>query len=254
MVEAGAAFWAAAIPAVLLAGISKGGFGGGLGFAATPLIALAAGPAEAAAIMLPLLILMDQVGIVSYWRRWSLAAALPAIAAAAFGIGAGALAFGSVPPDALRLALGLIALIFVAFQFAQRAGWRPRAGGRRPLRAAIWGWAAGFTSTISHAGGPPITLYLLGERLEKTAFQASTVLIFWAINLMKIGPYAAIGVLDLSTLSRSFSLAPAAFAGVLLGVWAHRHVPERLYFGMMVVLLGLTGAKLAWDGATGLLS
>ena len=254
MVEAGSLFWAAAIPAVLLAGISKGGFGGGLGFAATPLIALAAPPATAAAIMLPLLILMDQVGLVSYWRKWSLAAALPAMAAAAFGIGAGALVFGAVPADALRLALGLIALTFVAFQFAQRAGWRPRAAGGRGLRAAIWGWIAGFTSTISHAGGPPVTLYLLGERLEKTAFQASTVLIFWAINLMKLGPYAALGVLDLATLSRSLALAPAAFIGVLIGVWAHRHVPERAYFSLMIVLLGAAGAKLTWDGATGLLS
>lgn len=254
MVEAGTLFWAAAVPAVLLAGISKGGFGGGLGFAATPLIALAAPPATAAAIMLPLLILMDQVNIVSYRGKWRWPVILPPIAAAAFGIGAGALAFGSVPPDALRLALGLIALTFVAFQFAQKAGWRPRASGGRWGRAAIWGWAAGFTSTISHAGGPPITIYLLAERLEKTAFQASTVAIFWAINMMKIGPYTALGVLDLSSLSRSAALAPAAFAGVMIGVWAHRHVPERLYFGMMVALLGATGAKLTWDGATGLLS
>lgn len=251
MLEADLAIWALAIFAVLLSGISKGGFGGGLGFIATPLLALAVTPTMAAAIMLPLLIMMDQVGMWSYWRKWSWAAAWPFMFAAIFGIGVGVFAFGSVSPSALRLGLGTIALLFLVFQLAQKLGWKPRAGGARGRRAAIWGWVAGFTSTISHAGGPPATIYLLGEKLDKTTWQATSILIFWAINLMKIGPYAALGVLDFSSLSISLALAPAALIGVLIGVWAHKRASEAFFFRMMVVLLGLTGVKLIWDGLAG---
>ena len=58
-------FYAAAIPAVLLFGISKGGFGGGLGTAAVPLMALVISPVQAAAILLPILCLMD---LVALWK------------------------------------------------------------------------------------------------------------------------------------------------------------------------------------------
>lgn len=252
MPEADLSLWAAAVAAVLLSGISKGGFGGGLGFVATPLLALAVPPATAAAIMLPILIMIDQVGVATYWRKWSWGAVWPALIAAAFGIGLGVLAFGAVSPNLLRLGLGAIAIIFLVFQLAQKLGWTPEVAGPRGPRATLWA-VAGFTSTISHAGGPPITIYLLAERLEKTAYQASSVLIFWAVNLMKLGPYAALGVLDLSSLSMSLTLAPAAVAGVVLGVWAHKRVPERIYFRGVAVLLGLTGMRLLWDGALGIL-
>lgn len=245
---------AAAVAAVLIAGVSKGGFGAGLGFVSTPLLALAVTPAEAAAILLPVLILIDQVGMASYWRKWNWAVVWPVLVASIAGIALGILMFDAVSPDALRLGLGTIALGFLGFQLARTRGWTPRSGGGRGLRAAIWGAASGFTSTISHAGGPPVTIYLLSEKLEKTAYQASSVLIFWALNLMKLGPYAAIGAFDASTLATSAALAPAAILGVAVGIWAHRRVPERLFFRAMAVLLGLTGAKLVWDGATGLLA
>ncbi|MFV0475901.1 MAG: sulfite exporter TauE/SafE family protein [Pikeienuella sp.] len=252
MPEADLSFLTVAVAAVLISGISKGGFGGGLGFVATPLLALTAPPAAAAAIMLPILIMIDQVGMYSYWRKWSWAAVWPTLIAAAAGIGLGMLAFGAVSASLLRLGLGVIAILFLIFQLTRKFGWTPDAAGPRAPRAAFWGAVAGFTSTISHAGGPPVTIYLLAERLEKTVYQASTVLIFWAINLMKIGPYAALGVLDLSSLSISLMLAPAAIVGVLIGIWAHKRVPETLYFRAVAILLGLTGAKLIWDGLAGM--
>lgn len=243
---------ALACAAALLAGVSKGGFGGGLGFVATPLLALTFAPGQAAAIMLPVLILIDQVGLWSYWRKWDWALVWPVLIAAAVGIGIGVLAFGAVSADALRLGLGLIALLFLVFQVARARGWNPASRGGRGLRAGIWGATCGFTSTISHAGGPPVTIYLLGENVGKTTYQASTVLIFWAVNLMKLGPYAAVGVFNAQTLTLSATMIPAAIIGVAIGIWAHKRVPERIYLRAMATLLCITGLKLLWDGATGL--
>lgn len=242
-----------AAAAAVIAGISKGGFGGGLGFVATPMIAMTLPPGSAAAVMLPVLILMDQVSLRAYWGKWRWPLVWPVLIAAAVGIGLGVAAFGTVSPDWLRIGLGLISILFLVFQIARARGWSPEVRGRRGLRAAIWGAACGFTSTISHAGGPPIAIYLLGERVEKTVYQASTVLIFWAVNLMKLGPYAAVGVFSRETLTLSATMAPFAVVGVLIGVWAHKRVPERIYLRAMAVLLSATGAKLLWDGANGLM-
>ncbi len=246
--------YALAALAALIAGISKGGFGGGLGFVATPMLAVALPPGAAAAVMLPVLVLMDQVGLRAYWREWRWPLVWPVLIAAAIGIGLGVAAFGAISPDWLRVGLGVISILFLVFQLARARGWTPEIRGRRGARAAFWGAACGFTSTISHAGGPPIAIYLLGERVEKTVYQASTVLIFWAVNLMKLGPYAAVGVFTRETLTLSAAMAPVAVVGVLIGVWAHRRVPESVYLRAIAVLLCATGIKLLWDGASGLLA
>ncbi len=60
-------FYAAAIPAVILVGLSKGGLGGAVGFVGVPLMALVMSPVQAAAILLPILVLMDVVSLWS-WR------------------------------------------------------------------------------------------------------------------------------------------------------------------------------------------
>lgn len=248
--------YALAATGVLIAGISKGGFGAGVGFLATPLMVLVISPAEAVGIMLPLLILIDQVGMASYWRKWSWAAVQPIVVFGAVGIGAGALLFQYVSADALRLGLGVIAILFTLFQLHQQYGQkhgiaRHLAGG--PVSGAVLGAATGFTSTISHAGGPPVTAHLLSLNLDKLTYQACSVLIFWAINLMKIGPFLAIGVLDGASLWRSLALAPFAVIGVLIGVWAHKRVPQDLFFRVMTIALLITGVKLVWDGVGGLM-
>ncbi|MCB1364429.1 MAG: sulfite exporter TauE/SafE family protein, partial [Rhodobacteraceae bacterium] len=125
----------------------------------------------------------------------------------------------------------------------------------RPFRRRLPGGAgmaagavAGFTSFVSHAGGPPAAVYLLSQRLSKTEYQASTVLVFWAINVAKFVPYAYLGMFTRQTLLADLALAPFALAGAWFGVWAHRLLPERAFFAITYVLLSVTGAKLVWDG------
>jgi uncharacterized protein len=246
VLELDAAFFAVAIPAVLFAAVSKGGFGSGAAFAAAPLLALVLEPAVAVALMLPLLMLMDVAGLRSYWRRWSGEHARALMLGSIPGVVAGAIFFHAVSADALRLMLGTVAIGFVAFQVAQARGLfaLPRIGPRGGL---AWGSACGFTSFVSHAGGPPAAIYLLGSRLDKTAFQATTVIVFWWVNLIKFPAYVGLGLFTTETMLANLILSPLAVIGVMAGVWAHRQIPERAFFGLTYVLLTGTGAKLIWD-------
>ena len=115
---------------------------------------------------------------------------------------------------------------------------------------AFAGVLAGFTSFVSHAGGPPAAVYLLSRKPSKTEYQATTVLVFWVINLAKAVPYAGLGLFSAETLKLDLVLAPFALFGTWAGVRLHHIMPERLFFAVAYVLLTVTGAKLIWDGLT----
>ncbi len=244
-------FFVFAIPAVLFAGISKGGFGSGAAFAATPLLALILEPGAAIGLMLPLLMLMDVTALRPYWGKWDGASARALILGALPGIVAGGVLYTIVDPKLFRLLIGIIAVGFVGFQIARARGLlRPSAAPMGTGAGVFWGALAGFTSFISHAGGPPAAVFLLSRRLDKLQFQATTVITFWAINGMKFIPYAFLGIFNGQTAKADLFLAPFAVIGIWIGVKLHDIVPERLFFRLTYAFLLTTGAKLIWDGLT----
>lgn len=237
-------FFAIAGPAVVFAGVSKGGFGSGAAFASAAILALVMPPAEALGLMLPLLMLIDLATLRPYWGKWSWPEAKVLIAGGIPGVALGVALMAVANDDVLRFLIGAVALGFVIWRL-----W-PGAGQRKAL--PVWagglaGVVAGFTSFISHAGGPPVAVYLLSRGVGKTAYQATTVLIFWIINIAKAVPYAVLGVFTAETLWLDLWLAPFALLGAWLGVRAHQMVSERVFFGLTYVLLSLTGARLIWD-------
>ncbi|UWQ02294.1 sulfite exporter TauE/SafE family protein [Aliiroseovarius crassostreae] len=244
-------FFAFAIPAVLFAGISKGGFGSGAAFAATPLLALILEPGAAIGLMLPLLMLMDVTALRPYWGKWDGDAAKTLILGALPGVALGAVLYSIANADLFRLLIGLIAVGFVAFQIARGRGWIPPAAhpmGKGP--GLFWGILAGLTSFISHAGGPPAAVFLLSRRLDKLRFQATTVIVFWAINGMKFIPYAALDIFSWQTIKADLFLAPFAVAGIWAGVKLHHLMPEHWFFRLTYAFLLITGTKLIWEGLT----
>ena len=249
--EADATFYAVAIAAVLIAAVSKGGFGGGAGFAAAPLLALVVEPAQAVGLMLPLLMVMDVTGLRNYWRQWSWTDARRLMTGMVAGVLAGALFFRSVSADGIRLLVGGVALGFVAFHLARTRGWlRPSQAFRSAGWGVFWGAVAGFTSFVSHAGGPPASMYLLRADLDKTRYQATTVITFWWVNLIKFPFYLMLGMFTLQSARVNLILAPVAVLGVLLGIWAHRLVPAVHFFRLTYFLLAVTGSKLVFDALT----
>lgn len=248
MLQLDPAFFALACPAVVFAGISKGGFGSGAAFASAAILALVLQPAQALAVMLPMLMLIDLATLRPYWRQWSLPDSMLLILGALPGVALGAVLFRVADDDLLRLLIGAVAVGFVLWQLGRGAGLIAIPDRRLPAWTGLLaGLAAGFTSFVSHAGGPPAAVYLLSQRLSKTRYQATTVLVFWAINIAKFVPYAAMGLFTWNTTLANLALAPFALLGAWIGVRAHRLVPEPVFFGLTYTLLAVTGTKLIWD-------
>lgn len=240
-------FYLLAIPALLIVGISKGGLGGGLGVAGVPLLSLAVEPATAAAVLLPLLCCMDLMGLRAYkgqYHRGNMRILLPA---AAVGIGIGVLVFRYLSTPTLRLIIGVVAVGFTLFYWLGGREQRPPRTVSK-LRGGFWGTVAGFTSFVAHAGGPPLSVYLLPQRLHKTLFVGTTVVFFTLINYMKLVPYVWLGQLNRQVLMTALVLSPLAFVGIGLGVWLHTRINETLFYRICYIFLAVTGLKLMWDG------
>jgi uncharacterized membrane protein YfcA len=234
---------------VLLFGIAKGGFGGGLGVLAVPLMALVVSPLQAAAVLLPILCLMDLVGLWAYRGRWLWPELKILLPASMIGIAAGTLLFGFMSAATVRIIVGIVAIAFTLhYVYSARRATDAALPHFPPSVGIAAGAAGGFTSFIAHSGGPPISMYLLRRPLDRTDFVATTVLLFAAINYVKLAPYAWLGQLSGGNLLTSLVLAPLAPVGVYAGVWLHRRVSDRFFFQLMYVLLFVVGCKLLYDG------
>ena len=239
-------FYAVAVPAVILMGISKSGFGAGFGALAVPLMALVVPVPQAAAILLPVLLLIDGLGLMALIKHCDRALLRLLIPAGLLGVVIGALLFGLLSGKTVAGVVGAMTLIFLAIRLC----WPPRADAPPPPRWLGWllGTASGFTSFVAHAGSPPIGFYVLPLKLSPLVFAATIGVFFAVVNLAKWLPYALLGLIDQSNLATSLMLLPAAPLGVWLGLRIVKHVSPQLFFRLFHIGLLLTGSKLLWDG------
>jgi uncharacterized membrane protein YfcA len=238
-------FYAAAIPAVLLMGLSKSGFGAGFGSLATPLMALSITVPQAAAIMLPLLLVMDAVGVKALFQQRDKALIRLLIPAGLLGTVLGTLSFGLLQPKTVAGIVGGLTLLFLA----QRLLFPPRADAPPPPRWLGFGLgiASGFTSFVAHAGAPPVSAYVLPLRLPPMIFTATMATFFAVVNLSKWIPYAFLGLIDLRNLGTSLVLMPFAPVGVWIGIRLAKRIEPTLFYRLVYVGMFLTGAKLLYD-------
>ena len=240
-------FYAAAVPAALLLGLSKSGLAAGIGALAVPLMALAVPVPQAAAIMLPLLMAADFFGLAQLLRHcdWKLVRLLlpPGLA----GIGVGWALFGWLSAPAVAGIVGLLTLVFVAI----RVLFPPHADAPAPSRALGRSMAvlSGFTSSVAHAGSPPVGFYVLPLKLPPLVFSATMAVYFAALNLSKWLPYALLGLVDTTNMATSAVLLPLPVLGVWAGVRLVRRVSPALFNRLFLAGMLRTGLKLVWDGA-----
>lgn len=242
-------FYAAAVPAVLLTGVSKSGFGGAVGGLAVPLMALAIDARLAAAIMLPILVAMDILGLVVFRGNFDRANLRLMVPGALLGIALGTLTFGIVDARWIRLLIGAESILF-ALDRLRRAEVGPPAQ-RSARRAWLWSTVSGFTSFISHAGGPPAMQYLLPQRLDHKLLVGTTVIYFSIVNFVKLGPYLWLGLIDTTQLATTAALLPLVPLGYGLGLKLLHALDANRFNRTLAWLLLATGAKLAWDAVRG---
>lgn len=239
-------FWAIGVFAVLLTGISKGGVGGGAGGVSTPLLSLVISPVAAAAIMLPVLCLLDIFGIRAYLWKWDAAVTRRIVAGGLVGTVGGALTLRWLDDNWIRIMIGVIALGFLAVSYL------PRRAVAKPSNRAGWLLSAlsGYATFITHAGGPPVIGYMLALRMGKEAFIATSLVFFAAMNYAKILPYYFLGLLDVRVLVTGLALVPVGVAGIYFGIWLQNRMSPIVFYRLVHVLLFVTGTKLLYDGIT----
>ncbi len=242
-------FYVLAVPAILMTGISKSGFGGALGGLSVPLMALAIAPDVAAAIMLPILCAMDVIGLRYFagqldWRN--LRIILPG---ALMGIVLGTLCFGLLNVNWLLLLVGVIGVGFPLLNWSGLARREVAVAASVP-KGLLWSALAGFTSFICHLGGPPLLAYLLPQRLERQVFVGTTVVFFLVVNYVKLVPYYFLGQLVVTNVTTSLVLLPLAPLGIYIGVKLNQRFSNEAVYRLANVFLFATGVKLIYDGVT----
>jgi uncharacterized protein len=245
-------FYLAAVPAVILVGLSKGGLGGAMALIGVPLLALVVSPVQAAAIMLPILIVMDMVSLWAwrgYYDRRLLAIMLPG---ALIGIGIGWLTAAVVTADHVRLIVGIVTLLFFLRWAAGKLRRSEAAAGHSMPRGLFWGTISGFTSFVAHAGGPPYQVYALPLRHDPKLYTGTSVIFFAVVNAVKLVPYFALGQFDATNLTASLLLAPVAPLATLAGAWVVRRMRPDIFYPLMYGMILIVSLKLIHDGAAGL--
>lgn len=239
--------WIVTAFAVLLTGISKSGLGGSLGGLAVPFLSMWISPRDAAAVMLPILIAMDLFGIRAWRGQADWKSLKELIPGAIIGILIGTFAFGVLSDQLVKGAIGLIAILFSLDRLLRQRG--QAQSEIRPAKQFGWlcGAGSGFTSTLAHAGGPPLMIYLLSWRQRRETFVATTVFFFTIINIAKLPFYIGLNLFHKDTLMISLMFMPLVPIGVWLGMRILKMIPERPFFYFATSALGLSGVKLLWD-------
>lgn len=241
-------FYAVAIPAVILVGLAKGGLGGALAMFGVPLMALVMPPVQAAAIMLPILVVMDMVSLWA-WRgiydRTSLKIMLPG---GLLGIAIGWYLAAIVTASAVKLIVGTIALAFALRYLYTVLTAAPAAAAHNRAKGTFWATIAGFTSFVAHAGGPPYQVYTLPLRQDPKVYTGTSVIFFSIMNAVKLVPYFALGEFDTTNLSASAVLIPLAPVATYIGARIVKRIDIKVFYPLMYSLMGLVAMKLIWDG------
>ncbi|MGB0574148.1 MAG: sulfite exporter TauE/SafE family protein [Hyphomicrobiales bacterium] len=240
-------FYAMAIPSVVLIGLSKGGLTG-IGALAVPLMAIVASPLQAAAVLMPILLILDLVAVWTYRKTFDKITLAITIPASVIGIVIGAILVSQVNPNWVRIIIGFIAISFTISYWSTKKETKPR--DHSILRGTIWGSITGFTSFVTLTGAPPYQMYLLPLRLDQRKYAGTFMIFFWMNNILKIVPFMMLGQMNKSTLTTSAILFPISLVFTFIGIWVVKKLPTKIFYEIIYILLFLVSIKLIYDGFT----
>lgn len=244
-------FWIVAVPAVFMVALSKSGLVSSMGLVAVPLLTLVMPPRDAAGMMLPLLLVMDAIAVWTFRRDANWGILRIVVPGAMLGTVVGWLLWSVVSDAVVNLMVGLISLAFIAWGLLPISKRLVTADPSKPL-GVFWGGVAGFTSFISHAGGPPYQVYVLPQRLTPVIYSGTTAFFFAIVNVSKLIPYFFLGQLNPTNLTTAALLTPVAIAGVIVGVALVRRISTKLFYYLAYWMVFVLALKLIYDGIQGL--
>lgn len=235
-------FWCLAIIGVIFTGISKSGLAGGAGVVAVPLLALVMPVQDAIVLMLPLLLVMDAKTIHHYYRHINIVLLKQIVPAAIFGIILGSLSLHYVNNTALEIILGALSIVFALWNSLTPYFTKMKNAG------FIWGSISGFSSTLIHAGGPPINIFLISKGIPKLNWLATAAVFFGIMNLIKVIPYSIANLWRADIFWLSLLCIPFALLGVKLGYLLQKNIQQKTFMGIARALLFVTGVLLVVKG------
>jgi uncharacterized protein len=242
-------FYLLAVPAVLALGLSKGGFAG-MGQMATPMLALVMPPLEAAAIMLPIMIVQDASALWVYRKDWNGRILAIVIPGAIVGVAAAGILAAHISDAVVRVFIGVATIAFVLYNWIGPAKVAREAGKASVAGGVFWGAVSGFTSTLAQAGGPPYQMYMLAQKLPKMTFVGTNAIFFASMNWMKVVPYVALGQFSTKGVGTTIVLLPLAIVANQLGFWLVRRISTELFYKITLVVMFLISFELLRSGVT----
>jgi len=245
--EHSALFFILAAISVVILGVSKSGFGAGLSVLAPPLMASQSSLAEALAILLPLLIAIDLFGLRRFWSNADRRILKLILWPAAIGMLMGYLFFSLITPKVLSLSIGIFTLLFL-IQGLVMSRIDLKEAKPYPWLGRLMGGLSGFTSFVAHIGGPPITIYMLREKVSPMVYTSTLGIFFTIMNLGKLVPYAHLDLLNLNQLATSILLLPLVPIGVYIGFYLAKRISAKWYFIIVQFCLLVASIKLIADG------
>lgn len=236
---------------VLVIGIAKAGFGGGIGIIAVPLIANALPAERAIGVMLPILIFADLFSVYSHRRGVSWAHLRSLLAGAAAGIMLGTWVLWTFQETgdltrALNVSVGSICLAFVALQLYRLLGGHVARIPPGPVGGVASGAFAGAVSTVAHSAGPVVSIYLLEQRLDKSRLVATMVVFFLVVNCLKLPTYIYFDLVTARTLVESALFAAFVPVGIVAGLWMHKRLAERPFTAIMYLGAAAAGGRMLY--------
>jgi len=238
-------FYMVAVPIVLLFGMGKGGLGPGFVTLSVPVLSFVIDPVQAAAILLPILCMADIFAVYRFRRDFDSRHLRILIPASLVGVCIAYLLMGQLDGDKIRLIIGAMAILFCLDYWLRPDISKGRVSGR--WSGYLWGTVAGFTSTQVHAGGPPVSIYLLPQKLDKVILMGTMAMFFAVVNYAKIVPYFLVGALNGENLMTSLVLLPLAPIGVLIGHLLMYKINQTILYRFLYIALFLSGIKLVLD-------
>lgn len=140
--------------------------------------------------------------------------------------------------------LAILVFIFVIYRLLEKKIRRDVYYQSYSWHGVLAGAVAGFTSTLAHAGGPPITIYLLMQNLSPPVFVATSAIFIAALNGMKLPYYAAAGMMDFREYLYLAFFLPMIPVGVWVGKRLVNWIDKRLFEKIITFWLFVAGLLL----------